>query len=150
MIKVASVQFNHVSGDKKTNLETIREFSAKASQLKVDIICGAANNQLMDNSCAQDLYKRNIIYIPDFVINRMGIVNCANENYGRLDNDPDINKHYSDGYKYSLPNTIKNITNIQNEKKINLHEAANILSDKYILHKHPIFPDRANNIIDKL
>ena len=37
MIKVASVQFNHVSGDKKTNLETIREFSAKASQLKVDI-----------------------------------------------------------------------------------------------------------------
>ena len=119
-------------------------------KLKVGIICGAANNQLMDNSCAQDLYKRNIIYIPDFVINRMGIVNCANENYGRLDNDPDINKHYAYAYQYSLPNTIKNIKNIQNEKKINLHEAANILSDEYILHKHPIFPDRANNIIDTL
>jgi len=27
---------------------------------------------------------RGITYVPDYVCNRMGIVNCANEQYGRV------------------------------------------------------------------
>ena len=27
---------------------------------------------------------RGIVYVPDYVNNRMGIVNCANEQYGRI------------------------------------------------------------------
>ena len=29
-----------------------------------------------------------ISYLPDFLVNRMGIVNCANEQYGYVDRDP--------------------------------------------------------------
>ena len=38
MIKVASVQFNHVSGDKEANIEIIRGFCAEASRSNVQII----------------------------------------------------------------------------------------------------------------
>lgn len=60
------------------NPETIKK-------LKVKLIAGGANNQLQDASeNATALHKKGILYIPDFVINRMGIINCANEQYGYL------------------------------------------------------------------
>jgi glutamate dehydrogenase/leucine dehydrogenase len=54
--------------------------------LKAKYIIGAANNQLLVSpSDADNLFERKITYLPDFFINRMGIINCANEQYGRLD-----------------------------------------------------------------
>lgn len=67
--------------------------------LKAKYIIGAANNQLLVSpSDANNLFERNIIYLPDFFINRMGIINCANEQYGRLDYDLNeaVEKVYSD------------------------------------------------------
>ena len=66
--------------------------------LRAPILCGAANNQLLDE--ARDgaaLAERGITYVPDYVCNRMGIVNCANEQYGRVGPlgstvDPAINR----------------------------------------------------------
>lgn len=53
--------------------------------LNVKIIAGAANNQLKDPvRHAEMLHERGILYTPDFIINRIGIVNCANEQYGYL------------------------------------------------------------------
>ena len=42
--------------------------------LKCSIIAGGANNQLSDQSIDQKLKVRNILYIPDFVINSGGLV----------------------------------------------------------------------------
>jgi leucine dehydrogenase len=67
--------------------------------LKAKYIIGAANNQLLVSpSDADNLFERKITYLPDFFINRMGIINCANEQYGRLDNDLNeaVEKVYSD------------------------------------------------------
>ena len=56
------------------------------------IVCGAANNQLLDDRRDdRALAERGIVYVPDFVANRMGIVNCANEQYGNL---PDRSEHH--------------------------------------------------------
>jgi glutamate dehydrogenase/leucine dehydrogenase len=53
--------------------------------LNVKMIAGAANNQLKDAVLhAEALHAKGILYLPDFIINRMGIVNCANEQYGYL------------------------------------------------------------------
>ncbi|MBC7776924.1 MAG: hypothetical protein H7246_15940, partial [Phycisphaerae bacterium] len=62
-------------------------------------VIGAANNQLRDfDEDYKLLNARNIIYLPDFFINRMGIINCANEQYGRLENDlkDEVEKVYSE------------------------------------------------------
>lgn len=48
-------------------------------QLKVQIVAGSANNQLKEPRHGIELLKRNIVYVPDYVINGGGVVNVADE-----------------------------------------------------------------------
>ena len=48
-------------------------------RLKVKIIAGGANNQLATATQSLELAARNILYVPDFVINGGGIINVASE-----------------------------------------------------------------------
>lgn len=52
--------------------DTIAKLSAK-------LICGAANNQLASPRIADDIQKRGITYLPDYVVNAGGIINAAGE-----------------------------------------------------------------------
>lgn len=64
-------------------------------RLAARIVCGAANNQLEDPE-RDDLLlqRRGVLYIPDFLVNRMGIVHCADEQYGYVgEEDPRIAAH---------------------------------------------------------
>ena len=64
-------------------------------RLAARIVCGAANNQLEDPE-RDDLllHRRGVLYMPDFLVNRMGIVHCADEQYGYVgDEDPRIAVH---------------------------------------------------------
>jgi leucine dehydrogenase len=45
--------------------------------LQCKIIAGAANNQLSDENLAQKLSEKNILYIPDFMINAGGLIHVA-------------------------------------------------------------------------
>ena len=47
--------------------------------LKVDIVAGAANNQLAETRHGQALHQRGIVYAPDYVINAGGICNVYGE-----------------------------------------------------------------------
>ncbi len=48
-------------------------------QLKVEIVCGAANNQLLDERHGEVLAQRGIVYAPDFVANAGGVINVYSE-----------------------------------------------------------------------
>ncbi|HVZ47461.1 MAG TPA: Glu/Leu/Phe/Val dehydrogenase [Gemmatimonadaceae bacterium] len=49
-------------------------------QLKVEIVCGGSNNQLLDPKKHGDaLAARNIMYAPDFVANAGGVINVYSE-----------------------------------------------------------------------
>ena len=48
-------------------------------QLKARVICGAANNQLLEERHSMDLRERGILYAPDFVVNAGGLINVYNE-----------------------------------------------------------------------
>ncbi len=48
-------------------------------RLKVKAVCGAANNQLATADIGDELFKRGILYSPDYVINGGGIINVASE-----------------------------------------------------------------------
>jgi leucine dehydrogenase len=50
--------------------------------LKVDIVAGAANNQLAEDHHGQALLERNILYAPDYAINAGGLINVASEAEG--------------------------------------------------------------------
>jgi leucine dehydrogenase len=52
------------------------------SQLKVDIVAGAANNQLAEDRHGQELESQGILYAPDYVINGGGLINVNAELHG--------------------------------------------------------------------
>jgi leucine dehydrogenase len=50
--------------------------------LKVPVVAGGANNQLATPEDGQRLYRRGILYAPDYVINAGGIINVCTEYLG--------------------------------------------------------------------
>jgi len=48
-------------------------------QLKVEIVAGAANNQLLEERHGDDLEARGILYAPDYVANAGGVINVYSE-----------------------------------------------------------------------
>ncbi len=48
-------------------------------QLQVKIVAGSANNQLKEPRHGLELMRKNIVYVPDYVINGGGVVNVADE-----------------------------------------------------------------------
>ena len=116
------------------NEQTIKQFKVKA-------IAGGANNQLLDPvKDAERLHAKEILYVPDFYINRMGIINCANEQYGYL--PADIEEKLDDIYPdvVELLNTAKASDTSPQFKA--LEEAK-----KRATVPHPIWPNKGNKII---
>mmetsp|Transcript_32092 Transcript_32092/g.80568 ORF Transcript_32092/g.80568 Transcript_32092/m.80568 type:complete len:440 (+) Transcript_32092:62-1381(+) len=115
--------------------------------LRTRVVCGAANNQLLDEARdAKLLAQRGITYVPDFVANRMGIVNCANEQYGYVANDDAITRHYGTAWNHSIPNITTSVLERAKTHGVTTAEAAEALADEYIKTPHPIFPHRGADI----
>ena len=113
-------------------------------QLQVKIIAGAANNQLLDaERHAEMIHQRGILYIPDFVINRMGIVNCADEQYGYLPEE--IERKLAEVY----PSTY-DLLEKANADNISPQFKAIELAEKLSQIEHPIWKHRGAKIINHL
>lgn len=48
-------------------------------RIRARIIAGAANNQLADADTGREVFRRGLLYAPDYVINGGGIINVAGE-----------------------------------------------------------------------
>jgi len=48
-------------------------------QLKVEIVAGGANNQLLEEKHGDELERRGILYAPDYVANAGGVINVYGE-----------------------------------------------------------------------
>ncbi|HVZ31136.1 MAG TPA: hypothetical protein VG963_01845, partial [Polyangiaceae bacterium] len=115
------------------------------------LVCGAANNQLLDPvRDAALLRERGITFVPDFVANRMGIVNCANETYGSFPGDPAITRHFDPSWEGSVYRVTQNVLRRADTDGITSTEAANTLADELANEPHPIFPDRTAAILERL
>ncbi len=117
-------------------------------RLHTSIVCGAANNQLLDDKRDMDaLVQRKIVYVPDFVANRMGIVNCANEAYGHVPNDPAIARHLERDWEQSVFNMTRRVLLRAQETGTTTAQAANTLADELAALPHPLWPLRGQQII---
>ncbi|KAH3761102.1 Glu/Leu/Phe/Val dehydrogenase [Pelomyxa schiedti] len=120
--------------------------------IRAKIICGPANNQLEDDERDDKLLKqRGIRFVVDFVVNRMGIVNCCNEQYGHLDNDPAVDRHFDINYKDGIYQVTQRVLQLSDQKGITEVEAANQLADEASRVPHPIWgPNRWRQISAEL
>jgi glutamate dehydrogenase/leucine dehydrogenase len=126
------------------NSETIPAIAAP-------LVCGAANNQLLDGEHdAARLLARGIAHVPDFVANRMGIVHCANEQYGRFRNDPAILRHFDPAWENSIFRVTERVLQRSEAEGITPSAAANALADELGLLPHPVWGHRTRLIIDAL
>lgn len=56
------------------------EFNEKnINELQCKIICGGANNQLTTDIIGLELFKKGILYIPDYIANAGGLINVTDE-----------------------------------------------------------------------
>ncbi|MBV1857026.1 MAG: hypothetical protein KUG77_01350 [Nannocystaceae bacterium] len=158
----APVELRHCSPDDLSIFETPCDVFAPNAlggvlnpstieRLHTGIVCGAANNQLLDDRRDMDaLVRREITYVPDFVANRMGIVNCANEAYGHVPNDPAIARHLQRDWGQSVFNMTRRVLLRAQQTGTTTAEAANALADDLGAQLHPIWPLRGQQIIEGL
>ena len=117
---------------------------ATIPKLNVKIVAGGANNQLANPvKHAHDLHNRGILYTPDFIINRMGIVNCANEPYGYLAEE--VQRKADEVYPATY-----SILNDAAEKNISPQFEALDLANRMAKVEHPILGHRGVTIIKYL
>ncbi len=119
--------------------------------LKAGIVCGAANNQLEDPlRDDKALHKRGITYIPDFLTNRMGIVNCADEQAGYVTDDPMIERHLSKDWEYSIHQMTLKVLSESKESGKPTGLIDRETAEKLSLENNPIYGHRGQLIINSL
>jgi len=96
------------------------------ASLKCSVIAGAANNQLeKEDRDAKLLKEKEIMYVPDYVINAGGLMNVASELQGY---DKEKAKYQVEGIYYILMKIFDYAAN----NNISTLEAANLLAEKRI------------------
>ncbi len=119
--------------------------------IRAPIVCGAANNQLGDPERDDvRLADRGILYLPDFLVNRMGIVNCADEQYGSLPGDPRIERHLGDEWDNSVYNLSLSVLERARETGKTPARIALDLAEERSFEKHPLWGHRGADIIESL
>ena len=94
--------------------------------LKCSVIAGAANNQLEEEDRDAKLLKeKEIMYVPDYVINAGGLINVANELQGY---NKEKAKYQVEGIYYILMRIFDYAAN----NNISTLEAANLLAERRI------------------
>ncbi len=127
-------------GAEAVGLDTIYETDAKVfapcalggsinpetlDKLKCEIIAGSANNQLDTDATGDELEKRGILYVPDYVINAGGVINVAIERQG-------YNRERATHQVNRIFNICKHIFSIAQHEGLPTYKAANHLAEKRI------------------
>jgi hypothetical protein len=85
----------------------------------------------------------------------MGIVNCADEQYGRVGKttelrDPAVTRHLGRTWENSVYNVVQQVLRAAAERGVTPAVAANDLADAACTQPHPIFPNKPRDIIASL
>lgn len=91
--------------------------------LKYRIICGSANNQLVENEFAEILHANHVLYCPDYLVNAGGVIDAACE-IGQPYNRP-----LSEQLTNELGERLLNVFKIADDEKITPLAAANKIAE---------------------
>jgi len=101
--------------------------TSNVGRLKCKLIAGAANNVLLDAATGDALNELGILYLPDFIINAGGVINCGMEIPDGVYNVDVINAKVDEIY-----NTTLKIIALAKEKKISTYRAADEYAESVI------------------
>ncbi len=102
-----------------------------SQKLSARLICGAANNQLADDSVAEQLRARGIRYLPDYVVNAGGIISVASEIHR-------AGKGYRAARLKDIAKRIEEILKISGETQTSTTRVANDIVTRILTEKQTI------------
>jgi len=91
--------------------------------LPCQIVAGSANNQLLTEEDGERLYKREILYAPDYAANAGGVINISCEIGQRYD------KHKARQQTAAIEKTLLEIYRLAGEQKLPTNVVANALAE---------------------
>lgn len=94
-------------------------------QLKCKIVAGSANNQLAEKKHGDMLMEKDILYVPDYVINSGGVINVYEEIKG-------YNKERAMNRASNIYYTVKKIIEISKRENIPTYQAADRMAEERI------------------
>jgi leucine dehydrogenase len=100
--------------------------------LKAKIVCGAANNQLARSEHGDELAKRDILYIPDYLLNAGGVIAVSYEYFVRAGEAPfshDLTYDNMVAHIEKIGKTLDKILNIAEAKSWTPARAADHLAE---------------------
>ncbi len=116
--------------------------------IRARVVCGAANNQLEDpERDDRALHARGVLYVPDFLTNRMGIVTCADEQAGYVPDDPILERHLAPDGKDSIRRTVLEVLATSRSSGEPPSSVATAIADRRSLELHPVFGHRGAAIV---
>jgi leucine dehydrogenase len=95
--------------------------------LRAKIVAGAANNQLAGPDAGEELFRRGILYAPDYVINGGGIINVAGE-IRALDRGEAFDPAWVDAKLDRLMLTLEEVLDQAQRERRPTHEVANAVA----------------------
>ena len=99
--------------------------SDSIDRLRVAIVAGAANNQLADETLADRLQDRGILYCPDFVINAGGIIDVYHRGSGS--ERAAIERHVQ-----RIEKTLREVLDCSNETGLSPHNVAEGMAEEVL------------------
>ncbi|ADL07593.1 Glu/Leu/Phe/Val family dehydrogenase [Thermosediminibacter oceani] len=99
-------------------------------RLKCKIVAGCANNQLKEESFAEKLAQRGILYAPDYVINGGGVINVSIEVSGQAYSRELVNEKLQ-----IIPKRLKEVFQFAEKEGITTARAADIIAEKIFMKK---------------
>jgi hypothetical protein len=80
----------------------------------------------------------------------MGIVSCANEQYGSIPHDPVILRHFDPSFEGSVQSVTLKVLMRARREQCATSLAASRLADELSLVLHPLWPHRGHQILQSL
>jgi len=119
--------------------------------IRASLVCGSANNQLGDPlRDDRALAEREITWVPDFLCNRMGIVHCGNESFGRVPDDWEIERHLDPDWSGSIPASTRRVLLESRRTGAGPGATADALADAALGEVHPLLGHRGWRIVEGL
>ena len=96
-------------------------------ELNANIVCGSANNQLENNEIGKKLFKKNILYGPDYVVNAGGLISVVDEYENNNHRIRRVNKRVN---KIKL--NMRKIVSESKRRKKPVNEIADLMAEKLL------------------
>jgi glutamate dehydrogenase/leucine dehydrogenase len=91
--------------------------------VRFPIICGSANNQLIQDNYAEILQRNGVFYVPDYLANSGGVINVAAE-IGQIYDRQDVKTRVG-----LLSEKLRDVLEIAEKQSITPLAAANMLAE---------------------